>query len=536
MTEIKGMRLIGRGNLADILLITLALIYYASYVDQFIFGRSDEAYLYYVAFAIERGSLPYVDIRLYNYLPGLFYIFVAISKAFGPDILAARVLMMLLMALTPWLLYRCALLFTRRWLALAVALVVLIVPGPWHKFYINLLNLSLLFCALKLLQEGGRRWATVYGLFLGLAFTMRADIAISGVIILGAVWALKTFSSAATEVGDVTSRLNSGLIAHALAGFLIPALPYMLLLAQHGILNDMYLQYLSILAGKTNRIFYADNLSPPAISNLLKPNRAGATAWVYYGSFLPILSLAVLTALRRGVQGGCYKSGLLPSAYLIVLVWALFNVPQYALDRPGPGHIVQRSVIILLPLSIVLAATLRLGSKQARQPVKFLTFAFTALLAVYPVLFVTKHYYYGQGGTKGISNQEIVWHTLSNGIAFPDAKGSRLKDIVEHIIANTDEDERVAAYPFIPGFNFLSQRLMPGRHVFLIPEFMEPGLEEEVIGDLNNVRYAIYEQERSIHRKSTSEPRNFIPEIDKIFSTEFRVVMRVGGLSLLERR
>jgi hypothetical protein len=414
-------------------------------------------------------------------------------------------------------------------LALAVALVVPSVPGPWDKFYINLLNLSLLFCALKILQGGGRRWPTVYGLFLGLAFTMRADIAISGVAILSAVWALKTFSSAATEVVDVTSRLNSGLIVHALAGFLIPALPYMLLLAQHGILDDMYLQYLSILAGKTNRIFYADNLSPPAISNLLKPNGEGATAWVYYGSFLPILSLAVLTALRRGGQGGYYKSGLLPSAYLIVLVWALFNVPQYALDRPDPPHITMRSVTILLPLSIVLAATLRLGSKQARQPVKFLTFAFTALLAVYPVLFVTKHH-------RGISNKEIVWHTLSNGIAFPDVKGSRLKDVVEHIIANTDEDERVASYPYLPGFNFLSQRLMPGRHVYLVPEFMEPGLEEEVIGDLNNVRYALYEPERSIHGKSTSEPRNFIPEIDKIFSTEFSVVMREGGVSLLERR
>ncbi len=130
-------------------LVFLAAAYYAWYLPRLPFGMLDEGYLLYIAHAIQHGHIPYHDIQLNSYLPGLFYLFAGVLSVLGDNVLHVRGAIAFSLTLTPWLTYRAAVLVSdRRWAA-AAALAVLLVPGPLWKFYVGLLNAALLLCGLS---------------------------------------------------------------------------------------------------------------------------------------------------------------------------------------------------------------------------------------------------------------------------------------------------------------------------------------------------------------------------------------------------
>ena len=157
---------------------------YAAYIKAFpLLLGGDEGYLYYGAFALAKGQIPYKDILL-AYNLGYFFPFALIFKQWGPSIIAARIFMLIGLSAIPWMFYRAARLVANQWITLAVALAILLVPGPWERFHIGLLGVGLIWSCLAALNAPSRgKWIAV-GAVIGLAFLLRKDMAISGVLVL----------------------------------------------------------------------------------------------------------------------------------------------------------------------------------------------------------------------------------------------------------------------------------------------------------------------------------------------------------------
>ena len=509
--------------LPDLFLISTALIYYLSFMADFPFGIADEGYLYYVAFALQQGQLPYQDIQLYNYLPGPFYLFSAVFELFGPNILAARSVMAIGLALVPWLLYRNARRFVSTYLAFAIALVILLVPGPWHKFYINLLGLALVYCAVGLYRDWNKRWALAYGLVLGLAFIMRMDIAIAGFLALPLLlWG--SSSNYWRPSGAQTRRAWAfKVFAWVGLGFVVLNLPYQIFLWQQGLIGDMYQQYIEIWQRLLQRS-ETPGLAIPSIAVLLDLDFTTIFPWLYYGSFIAILVLGVhifLSAINYGDESNRHRTFML----LIVFFWVLTNLPQYVIERPDLGHITQRSGAIFLPIAIILQQSLTILWTHPHVTRRLVN-------AIIALLITTYSLFYTQGLIL-YHHPSSTWYQLSNGISFPDR--GNLAKMVEYVLKNSDDLEPVAAYPYIPGFNFLSGRLMPGRHVYLIPRYINDKQQQEVINDLRRVRFVFYRPGQNINKISSSEPTNYMSRVDAVIRTDFHPVLTGQGVILFER-
>lgn len=517
---------------AEGLLFTAALAYYGAYVARFPYGFGDEGYLHYVAFAIQEGRVPLQDIQLYNYLPGLFYAFAGVFEVFGPDILAARMIMMAGLAVTPVLLYRIALRFVDRRLAFALAVVVLLVPGPWDKFYVGLLGLALLHAMLMLYDRPGRRSGWIYGALLGLAFIVRIDTAFAGLFLLAAAMLLRQWLWP-----DRTGRL-SGIFAPALVAAVLITLPMHGLLAHQGILEASYLQIFDFVKGVLPSVAASEKLSPPSLGYLFKFSRQGSTAQLFYLSFVPLILLALCTAFQ--VRSAIGNPSARPSAAILVLVlvWSLTNVPQYALERPDPHHLTQRTTYIALVSGLAADRSVRWLRDHFRAPAAGVVVA--SLFAFYLLGFALKHSAFAEGGTglRYIQRSMVTWKRLSNGVTYPARFGDGTHDIVTYVLANTEGTDRVAAYPFFPGVNFLSQRLMPGRHVYVIPERTRPSVETRVISDLRaeRVPLILYLPGQNIHGKVGARPINFMGRIHAYIERYYRPVLVRGAVTLYSRR
>ena len=525
-------------RLVELSLLLAALLYYGSSLARFPLNLFDECYLYYVAHAIQHGRIPYTDIQLYSYLPGLFYIFTGIFEIFGTSIFVARMLMLVCLTLTPWLVYRTAHQLMNRAVAFGIAAVVLLVPGPWWKFYVGLLSVSLVYCALGLLTTATRGWGFAYGAVLGIALNVRIDAAFSGLGLLFVVFALQ----ARLRHGDTIRTGHQYLIPHlfpfTLAGVALSVLPFQLVLASQDILFAYYTQYVDFTGMITPRLFSSENLPPPALQDMFDMfewTRAGATAWIFYFSFIPLVGLTLFSLWQWfGDQHGPVRRTHLASITLVV-IWAVTNTPQYAFERPDVSHLTQRGAAILLPLGILFSEALRWSQQRRYIGVRVVAIGVAVSLSGYAGLYTIKHLAYSEGGSYRLHAYPVQWQTLSNGISYPDVSHASIGPLVEYILSHTEENDTIAALPYIPGVNFLTQRLMPGRHVYAVPDVMRPGVEDELIHDIESARYVIYLRRQNIHRNSSSEPKNFLPHVDSFLMNNFQVVARHGGVRLLER-
>ena len=520
-------------------LLLAGLLYYGLSLSRFPLSLWDEGYLYYVAHALQRGCVPYIDIQLYSYLPGLFYLFAGIFEIFGVSVFAARMLMLAGLTLTPWLLYRIARQLANQAVAFGIAAVVLLVPGPWWKFYVGLLNVGLLYCALRLLTTTSRGWSFAYGVVAGIALNIRIDAAFSGFGLLLVVFALHVWLRQGETRRTDQPCLMTHLFPPLLAGVTLTVLPVQLFLASHDILLAYYAQYADFTGMITPRLFSAENLSPPALQDLFdifERTWAAATAWVFYLSFIPLVGLTLFILWQWfGEQSGPARQTHL-AALILVAIWAVMNTPQYAFERPDVSHLTQRGPAILLPLGILLSAVLG-WSQQGRSRVgRGVAIAVAVGLSAYAGLYAIKHLVCNEGGGYRFYAHSAQWRTLSNGLSYPTVPHASVGPLVEYILRHTEDNDTIAALPYFPGVNFLSQRLMPGRHVYAIPEVMRPGLQDELIHDITSARYVIYLRQQNIHRTRSSEPKHFLPQVDSFLMNNFQVVMKHHGVSLLERR
>ncbi|MBF0125733.1 MAG: hypothetical protein HQM02_00830 [Magnetococcales bacterium] len=513
------------------LLLLLALLYYSSYAWLKAFNWGDEGYLHYVAFALQSGQKLYDDIQVYSYLPGLFLLFQSIFELFGAGVFQGRILMMAGLVLVPMVFYATASRFVPTRLAFLMALILLLVPGPWDRSYIALLNLGLLAGACSILGDSPGRGGTHFGLMLGLALTLRIDAAYGGLILLLTCGALRWWQ----RDGSLEERPFAWLWP-TLGTTLLAGSPVWLVLASQGILDDYGQQWFGFGGAMAHRIG-VERLPPPPLTALGAWSWTGLNAWIFYGSFVPFLLLLQET-LRRFWES---RPGVLrqeAALRILLCVWCLLQIPQYALERPDTPHLSQRAFAILLALAVALHAAWGRSGLFPR--------IVAALMMAYGVFYPLKMIAANEADTGFITllglGRNVSWHPLPNGVScpfsLPATPGTEddYQRIITYIINNTTPNDRVATLPWQPGINFCAQRLMPGRHLFLFPEFMRPGIEEVVIADLSkaSTRFIVLFPDLQLHQTPASLPAVFMPQV-MAHLAHHETVLEGPGVRLLRR-
>lgn len=495
-------------------LFALGLAYGGYQAERFPFGLRDEGYLYYIAQARLDGLLPYRDLVLHNYLPGLFYTFAAVFAVFGKSVVAARAVQIIGLSLTPVVLWRALRDRVPAPLAVAVGVAMALTPGPMHKFYVGLLNAVLLAALLAAWERPDRRRMALLGAATGLGLTFRVDVGWLGVLGTGG-WFVLRHGWVRAPLSELPRSLASWL-----GGLVAAMAPMALVLAGEGILGDYLAQITGFGQGIAPRVGAWTANRPPPIEMGLDVEGA-RRALLFWSSFWPVASLAVATlSLARRVPRET------TGAAVLVLGWTLGNLPQYALERTGIQHLTQHHGAVLVAAAWTAALLWRRGPREHR-----LALAAAAFAVLYPVPLLIGD----SAGSYGKSSDRVTWHALSNGVVYPRPKAD-IDRVVEHLITHTEPGESIGVMPFGPGFAWLSGRPLAGPHVHLVEEVWTPEREAEVAKACGDVRYFVYSAQQGDGTEWVDGTTTFMPTLVGCLADLYEPVLEAKSYTLYERR
>ena len=489
--------------------------FYSAYgwAQPFVFG--DEGYLYYLSRAVAEGQAPLRDFHLQSYMPGLFYAFAGPAGVAGRSVDLLRLFMVPWLALTPVLALRCAWRLTAGPFALAAALVILVVPGPWMKFYVAGLSLLVLEAALLAAERPDARHALGAGAAVGLSLGLRIDVAIVGAaVVAAALW-----------LGPRAGRWRRA--AWCAAGGALAWAPFAAMLAARGVLGIHLHQLAGFLPEMARRAGAGLQLpAPPAPLPLFRPlDPFGA---LFYASTAVLIAFALVTALTRDETERRRR--------VLVLAWAAGSAPPYLWERPDMPHFTQRAFCFLLPLTVLAhEAWRRRGGPSVPSRLFFL--AAPAACAAFAIAYVAVTLRAGEGGSVSALWRPRREVRLSNGTAYTSASYGVPPALLERVLEQTRDGEPVGALPYQPGVNFLTGRPLPGRYVFLVPHTVtSPEVERRYADELARARYVVYVPGQN----TTGTPRGLLPAyaplVADLLAHRYRVEMEIGGYRLLRRR
>lgn len=481
------------------LVFLVGLLWISSHRWNHPFGVGDEGYLYYIAEARLNGLLLYEDIALHSYMPGVFYSFTALFALTGPSIGAARIVMAAGLAVTPAVLT--ATLWHRlpRPLTLGLAATTLLLTGPWHKFYVGLLNALLIAALLAAWDRPDRRRLICLGAVTGAASMLRVDVALlsipafAGWLFLRGPW-----------LGEPLRPLAAH-VRHWLTGALLGTLPWAVPLILDGQAGAWATQVTGFGAAIGPRIGTFVQVVPPPFPTL-EGGLHQRTSLLFWSSFLGPIALALALA-AQAIHDRSPAARARMAVGVLVLGWTLGNLPQYALERPNVGHVMQHHAAILTAAAFAAVTLWRLA-----RPLVLLPTVPLATFAVFAVL-----------GSGGETLQRIE---LTNGRSFPDDPGAPLQPVVEAVLQRGEPRDPLFVGNYLPGIAWLADRQIPGRHVFWMPELAHRIPEAELVGALAGVDIAVV-----VPRRIAA-----LPLLTARLREDFRVVRGEGRLKLLVRR
>jgi hypothetical protein len=504
----------------------LALAYYLSYAYSLPFDLYDEGYLLVIATAIAQGLRLYKDVELYSYMPGLFYLFSSIVGSPAETFAASRTLMAVMLATNVCLLYWVSAVGGHRATAVAVALVLCVVPGAWYKAYQPTLWLLLLGCAQRSYMTGRPEWLAALGASAALGVYFRVEVMFAGVAMILVVLALQRAYGRAPH-----KRLlyNCGITIFA---FVITLLPLLALVAGDGILSEFMNQLLDLPRRFTSRVTASYRVSPPPLPGFELPSRANAHRWLYWGSFvIPVMLLVYTVSIAWRSRK---RAALRPELGLAVifLVWLAMNLPQYAWERPDSPHLAERLFALLAPVPLLVGWSVRLATAASRRRVKALAWAPSAMFLVYFSGYLAANIGGGVAGAFPMARPRVI---LANGLALGLAQP--MQPVLDRVIVATAPDEPVAALPYLPGFHFLTARPFPAPQVYLFPFNTRHGVESSYICALERrgVRYVLYSQIFGLDGTARTALHSYAPRIHAHLMSHFAPEMTIGAWTLLRR-
>jgi len=504
----------GAGRTWTLAVLAGGVFYFIWYASWFPFDFLDEGYVLYVSRAVADGLVPHRDIRLFNYFPGVLFMYGIPFQAAGVSLAAARLFMGLGLAAAAGVQFS----VLRRFLPLKEALFFLAafvaVPGRPHRFYIPLLAGAALLAFLRFREKRSSGRAFVLGMLAGLGWTMRIDQAVMGSLLV----LLLALEQRKENVRVPWLALSAGAGAVTAAA----AAAY----AGLGILGASAAQIVSSPLGIAGRILR----NPPRL--LLRPGFGTFGRTDPLTDFLMLaaigVSLAFLVLLYRRWRELDSSARWAFSGAAVLLAC---NLPQFAIERQDPWHLTDRLPAVCIAAA-ALAALLRSGPK-AGLAVRFPPFRIAAGgLAVFVLLCLLKPVGIGSIATY-FRPREYV--RLSNGMAYPAAAGLGSRELLEYLLQNTPDSAPVAVLPFMPGINFLLGRKTPGRDVYFMEHSgYEEGAQARYISELEAAPSAWVVMPEALFFDRKIPPRTGAV-IYRHIQERFQPVAGISGMLLLKR-
>ncbi len=169
----------GREILIPLALAVASFAVFFLYWDMGI--NDDEGYLLGGVLRILDGQVPYRDFH-HTYAPGRFYLIAALFRLVGEDLLVVRALWLVMRVAIVLLAYFAARPFVSRTGAVAVAVMMIVVPGPWHKSFFHLFLFANLLTLGRLTRpRSGSFHVALAGLVAGVTLLFRQDLGLVSV-------------------------------------------------------------------------------------------------------------------------------------------------------------------------------------------------------------------------------------------------------------------------------------------------------------------------------------------------------------------
>ncbi|UCV20286.1 hypothetical protein [Ferribacterium limneticum] len=515
-----------RDSLVTAVLFSGALAYYLSYAWSFPFNFGDEGYLYAVAGGVAHGLQLYRDIELNSYMPGLFFLFSLFSGTPGETLNASRATMAVMLAFNVCLLYLITRAAGSRVMAIAVALVLCLVPGPWYKAYQPTLWLALLGCAQQYFMTRRTAWLAALGACTALGLYFRIEVSIAGFVML----ALVLWLTRALHV-DTSSSFTAD-TGVAFTGFVLTLLPLLTLLDADRILADYVTQLIELPRHVGERIAGPYRLEAPGLWRLGHLSHGRTHAWLYWGAILvPGLLVANTIWLAREARTDHALRNELGLS-LLALVWLAMNLPQYAWERPDPAHLAERLFALLAATPIIVAPFIRQFGSSTSQPRRALSVVLASVLISYFVAYLMIRH---SGDISGGYHRASFHPVLANGMKLP--LSQPMQPLLERIIADTSPNDPIVALPYGPGFNVVTDRPFPSRQIYLFPFNTNPLVEANFICalELKHVRYVLYNENFSLDRTERTRMSNYAPRLHAYLKSHFAIDQGVDNWLLLRR-
>ena len=296
---------------------------------------------------------------------------------------------------------------------------------------------------------------------------------------------------------------------HVLFGMVLILIPFGIFLYSKEIGSGFIHQYLEFFS----RIF-----ARASISSIPFPKITSYFGVVFFGSLIPI-SIFLIVYFDKNL-----RSKVDFPLWALCFLWVLGNLPQFLFERRDMTHLLDHSAAILLTwgLFIYVLFCLMNISKTYRTLIMLLISGYFLIFLVQSPLVNL---------IRKPADSKIV--SLDNGQRVPGI--DHLKQMLDLVIINSNDKDLVASYPYSPGINFLLQRSMSGRHVYLIYRYMNAEVENEAIQDVAKVCWLFYNEGMNIDASPKGSPKNYMPNLHNFIMIHFHAVGDSKRLRLFRR-
>lgn len=386
---------------------------------------------------------PFPYVRFSQYLPGKYYLLALFFLLFGKSIVVARIMFIFIHCINNVMAFLIAKKIMPYPFSLIPSLLLLLVPGYWHKSYVALLLLLNLYFIFRLQREFSKKNLILTSLVVGFSFYIRIDMAGYGIIVayiailLGAY--LKNIAFSEVVVKLVVFSLS--VIIFISPVFII-----------HGIQDDWAFPVDRII----NDIKNANQQSSPFPSlgmliaeptQIMEKNR---TIFFVYTSLLSFI--LILLFLYSKVKNRTFRLDIKNEYIFSTLVLALLSFNHI---WPFPTHIFrmpQSGILIHVLWAFLIYQSYRLiYLKRSILAKTFLAlfFCFSIIIQVYYIVFC----FFGHSRIR----QDAATITVSRGshlslkshkggVSPPFRQARALNRTVNFIVKNTKSEDRIFCF------------------------------------------------------------------------------------------
>ncbi|MCE9611270.1 MAG: hypothetical protein K8R23_13830 [Chthoniobacter sp.] len=512
--------------LPALVILTAALAYYGSYLRYWFNPHDEGGTVCLIAQRLMQGERPWADVAL-GYNAGWFYPLVGLFHLTGVNYLAARAFFFALSTITALL--GCGIvtrLSGSRWLGMAVGLVLVALPGSQFKNYIPLAEMANTACLIHFVfvdfspRVRWLRMVALSGAVLGLTALVRVEIA----IFFAVIWGLLLLFILADKRLALSQRathlfLGAGLLVVVAMAEQMPAYGYFRSLGVEAHFARQVPAWFGALRGGLADQIGASVSSPAAAAPADGAGNAPAPAPdrstlarrplsdIWSGSakntrILAFLTYAPFVGFTLFFAGGVLSLGLRiwrrgfvlhehSMKWLLLIGGSLTTFPQFFFFRPDRPHLSEFMPGFIVAM-VGCLALLKGGAKASRTTLLF-TGGCTTFFVVHLALFALFAFQHPSAGTIAARTGRETKFVGENGVRVRAFKreAQTLTTIRDAVFKHSRPDDFLVCYPYMPGYNLMTNRRTYLHNVYVDNATHEPGWVAQTVRDFEEKKPAV---------------------------------------------